>query len=408
MLIHCNFDELVSPREVKAHPKNRNKHPESQIERLAKILSYQGWRYPIKISNRSGYCTSGHGRLLAAIKNGWTEVPVNYQDYDSDEQEYADVQSDNAIASWSELDLAGINLDLGDLGPDFDIEMLGLEDFTIDVTEKFEPQADEDDVPEEPEEPKAKLGDIYELGEHRLMCGDATKDVDVLLGGKKVEMCFTDPPYGVNYEGGHFHSGDVNTKRKRDRLIADESDEIYSLVVPVIVEHVDGPCYTWFADTKSHALVTSLNKFAVVSALIVWHKINAKYAALGAQYKQRHEPCYYWKPKKAKSLRWTGPTDERTVWEIKRDARNDLHPTQKPVALAERAIKNHDAKSVLDLFGGSGSTLIACEKTNRKCYMMELEPKYIDVIITRWENYTGKKAELIRNAYDQENEEENS
>lgn len=137
MKIECLYDALVSTNELKEHPKNRNKHSKEQIDRLAKILEYQGWRYPIKVSKRSGFITSGHGRLEAAKYNKWKEVPVNYQDYESDEQEYADVQSDNAIASWAELDLSGINLDIGDLGPDFDIEMLGLQNFLLDPAEKF-------------------------------------------------------------------------------------------------------------------------------------------------------------------------------------------------------------------------------------------------------------------------------
>jgi hypothetical protein len=135
--IHCLYDELVDPKTLKYHPKNRNKHPKDQIERLAKILEYQGWRYPIKVSKLSGCVTSGHGRIAAAFLKKWTQVPVVFQEYENEDQEYADVQSDNAIASWAELDLAGINLDVPDLGPDFDINMLGLKGFQINPD--FEP-----------------------------------------------------------------------------------------------------------------------------------------------------------------------------------------------------------------------------------------------------------------------------
>ena len=138
MKIHCQYSALVKIKDLKLHPKNRNTHPKDQIERLAKILEYQGWRYPIKVSNRSGFITSGHGRLDAAKHLGWKEVPVSFQDYESDEQEYADLQADNAIASWSELDLSGINSDLTDLGPDFDIDLLGIEHFKIDIAEKLD------------------------------------------------------------------------------------------------------------------------------------------------------------------------------------------------------------------------------------------------------------------------------
>src|SRR5271157_4239349 len=146
MEIKCLYDKIEFVDSLKEHPKNRNIHNTPQIERLARILDYQGWRYPIKVSKRSGLITSGHGRLAAAKLNKWDTVPVNYQDYESDEQEYADVQSDNAIASWAELDLSGINLDIGDLGPDFDIDLLGIKGFEIEVADKF--NSDEDDIPE--------------------------------------------------------------------------------------------------------------------------------------------------------------------------------------------------------------------------------------------------------------------
>jgi hypothetical protein len=138
MRIHCEHTELKDPKELKQHPKNRNKHSPEQIDRLCKILAYQGWRYPIKVSKRSGFITSGHGRLMAAMKMCMKEVPVTIQDYDSDEQEYADVQADNAIASWSELDLSGINFDIGELGPGFDIDLLGIKNFKVDAAEKEE------------------------------------------------------------------------------------------------------------------------------------------------------------------------------------------------------------------------------------------------------------------------------
>lgn len=136
MKVHCPYDRLVPIKELKAHPKNRNSHPDAQIDRLAKILEYQGWRYPVKVSKLSGYVTSGHGRIEAAKANGWSEVPVSYQEYTDEDQEYSDVQSDNAIAAWAELDLSGINSDLADLGPDFDLDLLGIKDFTLDPSEE--------------------------------------------------------------------------------------------------------------------------------------------------------------------------------------------------------------------------------------------------------------------------------
>lgn len=143
MTIHCLYDKLAHIKDLIPHPKNRNSHPPEQIKRLAEILKYQGWRYPIKVSKRTGVITSGHGRLAAAKLNGWKEVPVNFQNYDSDEQEYADLQADNAIASWAELDLSSINMDIGDLGPDFNIDLLGLKNFEINAP-NFDPGMEED------------------------------------------------------------------------------------------------------------------------------------------------------------------------------------------------------------------------------------------------------------------------
>lgn len=225
---------------------------------------------------------------------------------------------------------------------------------------------------------------------HFVMCGDSTdrEQVKTLMNGIKAEMCFTDPPYGVNYEGGHFHSGDVNIKRKREKLAQDDSTQIYTDVIPIIAENVDGACYTFYADTKPTDLYIAVEAVGEIHALLIWHKTNATYAAMNAQYKQRHEPFLYWEPK-GSTLRWCGATTEATIWELDKDGKNDMHPTQKPVHLAAKAIKNHKADTVLDLFLGSGSTLIACEQTDRTCYGMELDPKYVDVIRKRYAKFTN-------------------
>jgi DNA modification methylase len=176
-------------------------------------------------------------------------------------------------------------------------------------------------------------------------------------------------------------------------MIANDDIDIYADVFPILRDLVNGPCYVWFAGTRAASLYNAAEKYGEIHALIVWVK-NGGYGALMANYKQKHEPCLYWKPKNAK-LNFIGPTTETTVWEVAKDGVNEYHPTQKPVALPAKAIANHDAETVLDLFGGSGSTLIAAEQLGRKCYMMELDPHYCDVIIARWEKFTGKKAEKI-------------
>lgn len=171
MKVHCLYDKLVPISELKLDPNNRNKHPQEQIERLAKILKYQGWRYPVKVSNQSGMVRSGHGRVEAAEHNGWTEVPVNFQDYDSPEQEYADSVADNAIASWSELDLPAINADIGDLGPDFDLDLLGIENFVLEPAEKL--------APDEPKNTSAELDlEAFDNFQHNCpKCGFGWNDV---------------------------------------------------------------------------------------------------------------------------------------------------------------------------------------------------------------------------------------
>ena len=257
---------------------------------------------------------------------------------------------------------------------------------------------DEDDVPSVPEEPVTKLGDLYVLGNHRLMCGDSTciTDVERLMAGQKVDMVFTDPPYGVSYEGGH-------NKKKRDQIENDTlggeslTDLFYdALLSAITVSYDHAAFYVWFASGKSTEVFEAFGRLPLkLRAVIQWYKVRSGLGAFMAQYIPNCEPCIYAHHSNGVP-QWFGPTDEKTVWELKREGSNEYHPTQKPVALPERAITNSSlvGHKVLDLFGGSGSTLIACEKTNRKAYLMELDPKYCDVIVTRWEAATGKKAVL--------------
>lgn len=390
--IACAYTRLVPIGELKPYSRNRNKHPKEQIERLAKLIEHHGLRHPIIVSNLSGEVVAGNGRLDALKLLKAKEVPVDYQDFEDSDAEWKFSISDNAIADWAELDLSGINIDLGDVGP-FDIDMLGIKDFVVEPIEKLEPQCDEDEVPEHVE-PRTKLGDIYQLGRHRLMCGDSTSidAVEKLMDGQKADMVFTDPPYGVSYTGG-LQNGSAGLKGNAREMIKNDDIDLYEDAVRIASMVCVGPVFMFYADTVPFGLYRGIEQVgAEVVALIIWKK-KGGYGALGASYKPNHEPCVIWKQKKHK-LNFIGETTENRVWEEDKEGVNKLHPTQKPVAIPERAIKNHDAPKVLDLFGGSGSTLIACEKTNRKAYLMELDPKYCDVIVARWEKYTGQKAEL--------------
>lgn len=367
MKIQCLHDHLIPISELKFHPKNRNHHPDDQIKRLAEILKYQGWRYPVKVSKRSGFVTSGHGRIEAARLNGWDQVPVNFQDYENDDQEYADLVADNSVALWAELDLSGINADLGDLGPDFDIDMLGLKDFVIEPVEKLEPQCDEDEVPAAPKEPKTKLGDIYQLGRHRLMCGDSIniQQVEALLDGSTVEMLHTDPPYGLGdrWTGGTWGANPMYADAKRWDQALEQSDVEWMLTLAPL-------CIVWGGNYYN---------MPASRCWLAWSKT------------QKMETMADFE------LAWTNFDKVAKEWDGARNADGKRqHPTQKPVELIEWAMSVHaDPKSVLDLFGGSGSTLIACEKTNRRCFMMELDPHYCDVIVSRYLKYTGKKSVIL-------------
>jgi DNA modification methylase len=218
-----------------------------------------------------------------------------------------------------------------------------------------------------------------------VLCGDSTKieDVERLMDGKKADMVFTDPPYGVSYAGGLQFKNNGNVVKDNQEMIKnDETDDIYSDVIPIISMICNGACYVWFAGTKALKLYSAVESVGDIHSLIIWVK-NGGYGALNANYKQKHEPCLYWKPK-GKTLNFTGGTTETTVWNIDKDGKNKMHPTQKPVELAHKAIMNHSAGLITDLFLGSGSTIIACEKTNRICYGMELDEHYCDVIRDRY------------------------
>ena len=236
-----------------------------------------------------------------------------------------------------------------------------------------------------------KRGDLWELGKHRVLCGDSTveKDVELLMNGKKADMVFTDPPYGVDYSGGlQFDNKGEATKNSRKKLENDNDDSIYSKIVPILAKNCNGAIYTWYAGTRPIHLYNAVEKVGDIHALLIWVK-NGGYGALNANYKQKHEPCLYWKSK-GKKLNFCGATTETTVWNIDKDGKNKLHPTQKPVELANKAILNHSVGIVMDIFLGSGSTLIACEKNNRICYGMELDEHYCDVIVNRYVDWCKK------------------
>lgn len=357
---------------------------EESFDELVSSVDELGNFEPLVIDT-DGTVIAGNQRLRVATKLGESEVEVSVPERKLTEQEIKKIGliSNRHSGEW----------DMDKLANEFEdvLEELGFDDLMPEV----ELEVKEDDY-EEPEdlEVRVKLGEVWQLGNHRLMVGDSTKieDVEKLMNGQKADMVFTDPPYGVNYTGGiQFKGGRVETNNQR-MIMNDDTTDIYREVVPILTSFCSGAIYTWFAGTEGKDIYNAIDSVGEIHALIIWVK-NGGYGALNANYKQKHEPCLYW-CKKGGRLNFNGGTTETTIWELDKDGKNKLHPTQKPVSLASKAIQNSSKGDdvVLDLFGGSGSTLIACEQTNRKCYMMELDPYYTSVIINRWETYTGKEA----------------
>ena len=371
------------------YAKNSRTHDDAQVAQIAASIKEFGWTNPILIDGDKGII-AGHGRLMAARKLKMDKVPVIELNGMTDAQKKAYVIADNRLALNAGWDNAMLTIELKDLEDEgFDLSLTGFDDAELDALlnpiEESEGLTDEDAVPDVPDEPKTKLGDIYILGNHRLMCGDSTSidAVEKLVAGTTIDLCYTDPPYGINEKGDRTArktglAKNHNFKDFKDDTI-DYAVEAYQSVEGVL--QVKRQVW-WGANYYCHALPQSNNWF-------VWDKrVEDKMA-------DTQSDCELaWVKSK-----WSSVRIFRHLWKgfNKDSERNQqrVHPTQKPVALAEWSFDYFkEVSTVLDLFGGSGSTLIACEKTNRHCLMMEFEPHYCDVIVKRWEDFTGKKAIL--------------
>ena len=393
MKVECAYDELVELHKLQPNPRNPNKHPEKQIEMLAKIIDYQGQRAPIVVSTRSGFVTKGHGRLAALQKLGWEKAAVDFQEYDSEAQEHADMIADNKIAELADSDPLMINELALEMPEGFDFELLGIEDFNPIETNVLNEEL-EDEAPAVPKDTIIKLGDVIELGNHRLMCGDSTSidAVEKLMNGEKADMVFTDPPYNhasdekliaqsvsksmKNLSNSNWDKDfDIKTVLGSIDSAKSENSSVYICTS----WHLAGDIWAWMKEHSDY------------SGYCVWSKNNPMPSLMKRHWTWSSELiCYATYGKHTFNFPLDGHA--KSVWEFNKSAKNDLHPTMKPVVIPEHAIA-HSSKTgqnVLDLFGGSGSTLIACEKTNRKCFMMELDPHYCDVIVSRWLKYTNK------------------
>jgi len=389
-IVKRKITELIA---AEYNPRKINKVQEQDLK---DSLTRFGLVDPIIINinkERKNIVIGGHQRLRVWADLGNTEIDCNELDLTLDKERELNIR----------LNKNGGSFDDELVKEFFDYEELTEWGFTPDeLFDKEETTADglidDDEIPEA-KESKVKRGDIWQLGEHRIMCGDSTSSDDVakLMNGEKADMVFTDPPYGVSYEGGH--NKEKRKGIKNDKLEGLDLSNLFkdSLVTSLIFTKDTCPFYIWYASGKSIETFKGIEESEIsVRAIICWYKIKSGLGAFMAQYIPNYEPCIYGH-KKGKSIKWYGPTDEKTIWELKNDNKNKLHPTQKPIALAERALNNSSKIKdiVLDFFLGSGSTLIAAEKLNRKCYGMELDEKYCDVIIERWEQFTGLKAKKI-------------
>jgi DNA modification methylase len=379
--------------------RNSRTHSDAQVAQIAASIKEFGWTNPILVDGENGII-AGHGRLLAARKLGAKEVPVIELSHLTESQKRAYVIADNQLAMNAGWDTSMLTLELADLKEsEFDLDLIGFD--AKELEKLLEPEqvdglTDEDAVPDAPEEPKTKLGDIYQLGNHRLMCGDSTSiaDIETLCGGQLVDMWLTDPPYNVAYEGSN------GLKIQNDNMADDQFRQFLrdSYVAADAVMKPGAVFYIWHADLEGYNFRGAAKDAGwVVRQCLIWKKSSL---VMGRQdYHWRHEPCLYGWKEGAGHL-WASDRKQTTILEFDKPSRNGEHPTMKPVDLFAYQMLNNTKGGdiVLDSFGGSGTTMIAAEKHGRHSRLMELDPKYCDVIVKRWEDFTGKKAVLLTEA----------
>ena len=395
----------LSPHELKPYEKNTRKHAPEDIEQIKASIEADGFNDPIGIWGEENLIVEGHGRQIAAIEMGLDKVPCIRLDHMTDTQrrDYAIRYNRTAeLSGWDfgklEEEIAALEIegvDLSGLKFDFENVEIGGGNTEANIVE--------DEPPEPPETPIVKRGDVWQLGRHRLMCGDSTiiDDVKLLMGGCKAKMVFTDPPWNVNYGAEENHPSWKPRQILNDFMGTDDFKNFMDSAFRCMNEASEPGCMTYVVMSAQEwgnmMLTLALNDYHW-SSTIIWNKDQLVLSR--KDYHTKYEPIWYgWKSGEAR----LHPLEDRKqcdVWDFDRPKVSVEHPTMKPVALVARAIQNSSNRGdpVLDLFGGSGTTLIACEETERNCFMMELDPHYVDVIIKRWENLTGEKAVLLNDS----------
>jgi len=380
--------------------RNARQHSDEQIAQIAASIAEFGFVNPI-LTGADGVLVAGHGRLAAARKLGLATVPVVVLDHLTPTQRRALVLADNRLAELATWDDALLRIELEALQDDgFDLDLTGfdadaLAELLADEEPQIEGRTEDDAIPEMPEEPVSRSGDVWRLGPHRLVCGDATTAeayARLFPDGERADMVFTDPPYNVNYA----NSAKDKLRGKHRPILNDALGEgFYDFLfdaLALIMAHTRGAIYVAMSSSELDTLQAAFRAAGGHwSTFIIWAKNTF---TLGrSDYQRQYEPILYGWPEGA-TRHWCGDRDQGDVWAIKKPQKNDLHPTMKPVDLVERAIRNSSRPGdvVLDPFGGSGTTLIAAEKAGRVARLIELDPKYADVIVRRWQDWTGQQA----------------
>ncbi len=382
----ANKIEWLSLETLIPYAKNARTHSDEQVAQIAGSIKEFGFNNPVLV-DKDNSIIAGHGRLMAARKLGMDKVPVVQLGHMTEAQRKAYVLADNRIALNSGWDTSMLSLELQDLKDDIDLSLLGFDpdelDALLNPIVETDGLTDEDAVPDVPDEPKTKLGDIYILGNHRLMCGDSTSitDVEKLMNGNSVDMVYTDPPYGISIvnESGHVGGGKLAQVGTYAPVANDDSIDVAVEAIQTLKTLKAKVEIIWGGNYYANYLDNS-------SCWIVWDKDNTgNFADAELAWTNQKTSVRIFKHT------WNG------MIKASEHGQKRVHPTQKPIALAEWCYEQYgkECKTVLDLFAGSGSSLIACETKKKQGFMMELSPAYCDVIVKRWEDFTGKKAELI-------------